>query len=120
MATDDQMKFDLDYEALQRLQEETAESKSFLADVQVKLLGLDIAMIKILSRRRHGQLINTIAALEEMQFNILQTNVTTIEQTVLYSFHVKVEGEVRYTAEDIANFVQQTLNFIHVNTNAGM
>lgn len=71
------------------LREETAESKSCLADVEVKLLGFD-AMIKILSRRRPGQLIKTIAALEDMQLIILHTNVTTIEQTVLYSFNVKV------------------------------
>lgn len=71
------------------IQEEVAESKSCLADVEVKLLGFD-AMIKILSRRRPGQLIKAIAALEDMQLNILHTNITTIEQTVLYSFNVKV------------------------------
>ena len=71
------------------LHEETAESKSCLADVEVKLLGFD-AMIKILSRRRPGQLIKTIAALEDLQLIILHTNITTIEQTVLYSFNVKV------------------------------
>ncbi|KAK6161826.1 hypothetical protein DH2020_005207 [Rehmannia glutinosa] len=71
------------------LREETAESKSCLADVEVKLLGFD-ALIKILSRRRPGQLIKTIAALEDMQLTILHTNITTIEQTVLYSFNVKV------------------------------
>ena len=71
------------------LQEETAENKSCLADVEVKLLGFD-AMIKILSRRGAGQLVKTIAALEDLQLNILHTNITTIEQTVLYSFNVKV------------------------------
>lgn len=71
------------------LREETAEIKSCLADVEVKLLGFD-AMIKILSRRRPGQLLKTIAALEDLQLNILHTNITTIEQTVLYSFNVKV------------------------------
>lgn len=71
-------------------QEEVAEKKSCLADVEVKLLGFD-AMIKILSRRRPGQLIKTIAALEDLQLTILHTNITTIEQTVLYSFNVKVD-----------------------------
>ena len=71
------------------LREETAENKSCLADVEVKLLGFD-AMIKILSRRRPGQLIKTIAALEDLKLNIHHTNITTIEQTVLYSFNVKV------------------------------
>jgi hypothetical protein len=71
------------------LREEVAENKSVLADIEVRALGPD-AMIKILSRRRPGQLIRTIAALEDMQMSILHTNITTIEQTVLYSFNVKV------------------------------
>ncbi|CAH8353583.1 unnamed protein product [Eruca vesicaria subsp. sativa] len=70
------------------LREETAENKSCLADVEVKLLGFD-AMIKILSRRRPGQLIKTIAGLEDLHLSILHTNITSMEQTVLYSFSVK-------------------------------
>lgn len=77
------------------LNEEVAESKSCLADVEVKLLGFD-AVIKVLSRRRPGQLIKTIAALEDMQLNILHTNITTIEQTVLYSFNVKVHTDLDF------------------------
>ncbi|OMP03664.1 hypothetical protein COLO4_10273 [Corchorus olitorius] len=97
------------------LREETAENKSCLADVEVKLLGFD-AMIKILSRRRPGQLVKTIAALEDLQLNILHTNITTIEQTVLYSFNVKVASESRFSAEDIASSVQQIFTFIHANS----
>ncbi|KAF5736648.1 hypothetical protein HS088_TW14G00795 [Tripterygium wilfordii] len=97
------------------LREETAESKSCLADVEVKVLGFD-AIIKILSRRRPGQLTKTIAGLEDLQLSILHTNITTIEQTVLYSFNVKVTSDSRFTAEDIANSVQQIFSFIHANT----
>nr|DAD23932.1 TPA_asm: hypothetical protein HUJ06_025395 [Nelumbo nucifera] len=97
------------------LREETAENKSCLAEVEVKLLGFD-AMIKILSQRRPGQLLKTIAALEDLQLNILHTNITTIEQTVLYSFNVKVASESRFSAEEIASSVQQIFNFIHANT----
>ncbi|CAI0378174.1 unnamed protein product, partial [Linum tenue] len=97
------------------VREETAENKSCLADVEVKVLGLD-AMIKVLSRRRPGQLIKAIAALEDLHLNILHTNITTIEQTVLYSFNVKVESEVRFTAEEIASSVQHIFTFIHANT----
>lgn len=96
--------------------EETAECKSCLADVEVKMLGFD-AMIKILSRRRPGQLIKIIAALEhELQLDILHTNITTIEQTVLYTFNVKVSNDVRFTAEDVAGSVQQIFSFIHANS----
>ncbi|KAA8527934.1 hypothetical protein F0562_035197 [Nyssa sinensis] len=97
------------------LQEETTESKTCLADVEVKLLGFD-AMIKILSRRRSGQLIKTIAALEDLQLHILHLNITTIEQTVLYSFNVKVPSEATFTAEDIASSVQQIFSFIHASS----
>ncbi|XP_056855902.1 transcription factor FAMA-like isoform X3 [Raphanus sativus] len=97
------------------LQEETAENKSCLADVEVKLLGFD-AMIKILSRRRPGQLIKTIAALEDLHLSILHTNITTMEQTVLYSFNVKITSETRFTAEDIASSIQEIFSFIHANT----
>ncbi|KAH9312401.1 hypothetical protein KI387_027436 [Taxus chinensis] len=96
------------------LREDLADNKSPLADIEVKLVGCD-AMIKILSQRRPGQLLKTIAALENLQFSILHTNITTIEQTVLYSFNVKVEGECRLSAEDIANSVQQIFNMIHAS-----
>nr|GME01119.1 transcription factor FAMA-like isoform X1 [Ipomoea batatas] len=96
-------------------EETTAGSKSCLADVEVKLLGFD-GMIKILSRRRPSQLIKVIAALEDLQLTILHTNITTIEQTVLYSFNVKISSETRYTAEDLANSVQQIFSFINSNS----
>ncbi|CAH8373703.1 unnamed protein product [Eruca vesicaria subsp. sativa] len=70
------------------LLEEMIENKSCLADVEVKLLGFD-AMIKILSRRRPDQLLMTMAALEDLHLSILHTSITTMEQTVLYSFIVK-------------------------------
>ncbi|KAF8044955.1 hypothetical protein N665_5936s0001 [Sinapis alba] len=95
--------------------EETAEKKSCLADVEVKLLGFD-AMIKILSRRRPGQLIMTIAALEDLHLSILHTNITTMEQTVLYSFNVKITSETMCTAEDIATSIQEIFSFIHANS----
>ena len=75
------------------IREEVAENKSSLADIEVRVLGED-AVIKVLSRRRPEQLIKTIAVLEEMHMSILHTNITTIEQTVLYSFNVKVRAHV--------------------------
>ncbi|KAJ0254715.1 Myc-type [Hirschfeldia incana] len=74
-----------------RLLEEITENKSCLADVEVKLLGFD-GMIKILSRRRPGQLLMTMAALEDLHLSILHTSITTMEQTVLYSFIVKASS----------------------------
>ncbi|XP_055811999.1 transcription factor FAMA isoform X2 [Solanum dulcamara] len=98
------------------IQEDSAEIKSCLADVEVKIIGIDNAMIKILSKRRPGQLINTISALQDLQLNIIHTNVTTIEHTVLYSFNVKISGETRFSADNIANLVQQIFTFFHANS----
>ncbi|ERN01815.1 hypothetical protein AMTRI_Chr06g198240 [Amborella trichopoda] len=97
------------------VEEEGAERRSCVADIEVRVAGGD-AMIKVLSRRRPGQLLRTIAALEEMPLSILHTNITTIDHTVLYSFNVKIIGDSRFTAEDIASSVQQIFNFIHANT----
>ncbi|KAL8172298.1 hypothetical protein V2J09_024102 [Rumex salicifolius] len=83
------------------LREETAGNKSAIADVEVKLVGFD-AFIKILTRRRPGQLIKAISGLQELEFTILHTNVSTIEQTVLYSFNVKIGSKRRLRANDIA------------------
>uniref|UniRef100_A0A0D9WKD1 BHLH domain-containing protein n=1 Tax=Leersia perrieri TaxID=77586 RepID=A0A0D9WKD1_9ORYZ len=107
-------KIALDLDGGGEVREEMAENKSCLGDIEVRLLGVD-AMIKILSRRRPGQLIKTVAALEDMQMSILHTNITTIDQTVLYSFNVKIAGEARFSAEDIAGAVHQILSFIDVN-----
>ncbi|KAJ4882107.1 Uncharacterized protein Rs2_39162 [Raphanus sativus] len=79
------------------LREETDEKKSCLADVGVKLLEFD-AMIKKLSRRRPGQPIKTTAALEDLYLSILHTYMTTMEQTVLYSFTVKASFTFVHTA----------------------
>ncbi|KAG2317291.1 hypothetical protein Bca52824_020413 [Brassica carinata] len=98
-----------------RLLEEMTENNSCLADVEVKLLGFD-AMIKILSRRRPGQLLMTMAALEDLHLSILHTSITTMEQTVLYSFIVKITSETKFTAEDIASSIQQIFSFIHEST----
>ncbi|KAK8548467.1 hypothetical protein V6N13_054733 [Hibiscus sabdariffa] len=102
---------DYDSDTNGALYDQTAESKSSLADVQVKLSGSD-AMVNILSKTRPGQLVQTIAALERLNLNLLHTNITTIEQTILYSFNVKVESESRLSAEDIASSVQQVFSFV--------
>nr|AKN09567.1 basic helix-loop-helix transcription factor [Salvia miltiorrhiza] len=95
--------------------DQTAESKSYLADVEVKLSGL-FGLIKILSRRRRGQLIKYIAAVEHLHLHILQTDITTIQQDVVCSFTVKMSREAMLTAEDMANSIQQILNSLHASS----
>ncbi|VFQ61111.1 unnamed protein product [Cuscuta campestris] len=104
------------YGAVAGMCEEVAGSKSGAAEVEVKLLGCE-GMIKILCRKREGQLVKVISALEQdLHLNIFHTNVTTVDQTVLYSFNVKVSSETRYAAEDLANSVQQIFTFINATS----
>lgn len=74
---------------LDDLMDQRAESKSMLADVKVNLSGI-FGLIKILSRRKEGQVIKNIAAVENLQLQILQTNITTIQEDVVCSFSVMV------------------------------
>ncbi|KAG6423013.1 hypothetical protein SASPL_113396 [Salvia splendens] len=97
--------------------DQTAESKSWLAEVEVRLSGL-FGMIKILSGRRRGQITKNISAVECLHLQILQTHITTIEQLVVCSFSVKMSIEAMLTAEDVANSIQQILNCFHSNSSS--
>ncbi|EFJ08722.1 hypothetical protein SELMODRAFT_428659 [Selaginella moellendorffii] len=83
-----------------------AEAKSEVADIEVRMAGSD-AVVKILSQRRPGQLLKTISALESMCMSIVHTNITTIEQTVLYSFTVRIGMESRLSVDEIAQGIQR-------------
>lgn len=93
-----------------------AENKSAVADIEVTMIETH-ASLKILSQKRPGQLLKTIAALQSLRMTILHLNITTIEQTVLYSFNVKIEDDCQLTsADEIATAVHQIFNIIHSNT----
>ncbi|KAL6503570.1 hypothetical protein OROGR_025493 [Orobanche gracilis] len=102
------------------LLQEKSEIKSCLGNVEVKVIGAYGLMINILSRTRPGQLIRTIAAIEDLQLNIIHANVTTIEQNVLYSFRVKMNGgALRFRVEDVANSTQKVLSDL-INTSSSI
>ncbi|KAL6006574.1 hypothetical protein ACLOJK_032067 [Asimina triloba] len=69
----------------------TAENKTAVADVEVTVIQTHVNL-KVLSRRRPGQLVKAIAALEELSLAILHLNVTSLESSVLYSFNLKEHG----------------------------
>ncbi|KAJ7567529.1 hypothetical protein O6H91_02G151400 [Diphasiastrum complanatum] len=96
------------------LKEMYAESKSDIADVEVRMVGKD-ALVKILSLRRPGQLLKTIAALENLCLTIMHTNITTVDHTVLYSFNVELEMECCLSPDEVAGAVQQIFFLIHNN-----
>eukprot|EP01018_Ginkgo_biloba_P012184 Gb_17233 [translate_table: standard] len=93
----------------------TAETKSAVADVEVTMIETH-ASLKILSQKRPGQLLKTIAALENLDMTILHLNITTIDRSVLYSFNVKIEDECQLTsADEIATAVHEIFRMIHSN-----
>jgi hypothetical protein len=91
-------------------------SKSEMANVEVKAVGSN-AWIKVLAQRRSpGQLLRTMTTLEEsLDLSILHCNITTVDNTVLYSFHVWVSESMLFPLS-VANFLQvfyKNLAIIH-------
>ena len=65
------------------------ETQSAIADIEVTMVESH-ANLKIRSKRRPAQLLKVVSGLNSMRLNILHLNVTTVDQTVLYSLSVKV------------------------------
>lgn len=60
-----------------------------LADIEVTMVESH-ASLKIRSKRRPKLLLKVVSGLQSMRLSILHLNVTTVDQTVLYSLSVKV------------------------------
>lgn len=64
-------------------------NQAVIADIEVTMVESH-ANLKIRSRRRPKQLLRMVSGLQSLHLTILHLNVTTIDQTVLYSLSVKV------------------------------
>ncbi|KAL5835607.1 hypothetical protein ACOSQ3_015165 [Xanthoceras sorbifolium] len=83
-----------------------------IADIEVTMVESH-ANLKIRSKRRSKQLLKLVSGLHSMRLTILHLNVTTVDETVLYSLSVKVEEECKLTSvDDIATAVYQLLSRI--------
>lgn len=60
-----------------------------VADVEAKISGSNV-VLKIISRRTPGQVVKIISVLERSSFEVLHLNISSMEDTVLYSFVIKV------------------------------
>ncbi|XP_022720092.1 transcription factor bHLH94-like isoform X2 [Durio zibethinus] len=65
------------------------ETQSAIADIEVTMVESH-ANLKIRSKRRPAQLLKVVTGLNSMHLSILHLNVTTVDQTVLYSLSVKL------------------------------
>ncbi|XP_076884901.1 transcription factor bHLH96-like [Bidens hawaiensis] len=76
-----------------------------MAEIEVTLVESQ-ANIKILSKKRHNQLLNMVAGLQCVSLTVLHLNVTTIEEMVLYTVSVKLEDRCQLsTVDEIADAV---------------
>jgi hypothetical protein len=60
-----------------------------VADIEAKISGSNV-VLKIISRRIPGQIAKIISVLERLSFDVLHLNISSMEDTVLYSFVIKV------------------------------
>ncbi|XP_044498310.1 transcription factor MUTE isoform X2 [Mangifera indica] len=62
---------------------------SSVADVEAKISGSNV-ILKVIARRIPGQIVKIISVLEKLSFEVLHLNISSMEDTVLYSFVIKV------------------------------
>ncbi|KAL0452435.1 UNVERIFIED_CONTAM: Transcription factor SPEECHLESS [Sesamum latifolium] len=84
-----------------------ANSKSAVAEVEVNFSGPNL-LLKTVSHRIPGQAVKIISALEELALEILHVNISTVDETMLNSFTIKIGIECQLSAEELAQQIQQT------------
>ncbi|CAN7087709.1 unnamed protein product [Brassica oleracea var. botrytis] len=79
------------------------------AEIEVTMVESH-ASVKILAKKRPKQLLKLVASIQSLRLTLLHLNVTTHDNSVLYSISLKVEeGSQLNTVEDIAAAVNQIL-----------
>ncbi|XP_057525694.1 transcription factor SPEECHLESS [Amaranthus tricolor] len=84
-----------------------ANSRSPMAEVEVKFSGPNL-LVKTVSPRIPGQILKIISILEYLSLEILHINISTIEETMLNAFTIKIGIECQLSAEELAHQIQQT------------
>ncbi|CAL0319327.1 unnamed protein product [Lupinus luteus] len=83
-----------------------------VADIEVTMVDSH-ANMKILSKKRSGQLMKMVVGLQSLRLGILHLNVTVVDDMVLHSVSVKVEEECQLnTVDEIAAAMNQLLRQI--------
>ncbi|KAG6403219.1 hypothetical protein SASPL_135436 [Salvia splendens] len=89
------------------------ERHSSIADIEVTKVESH-ASIKIQAKRKPKQLLKMVAGFQSICLNITHLNITTVDQSVLYSFSVKVEDECQLSkVNEIATAVHEMIGRIH-------
>lgn len=83
-----------------------------VADIEVTMVDSH-ANMKILSKKKPGQLMKIVVGLQNLRLTILHLNVTTVDDMVLYSVSIKVEeGSQLNSVDEIAAAVNQLLRTV--------
>ncbi|KAK1421441.1 hypothetical protein QVD17_23778 [Tagetes erecta] len=86
-----------------------ANSKSPIADVEVKFSGPNL-LLKTISPRLPGQATKIVSVLEDLSLEILQAGINTVDETMVNSFTIKIGIECQLSAEDLVQHIQQTFS----------
>ncbi|KAF5738613.1 basic helix-loop-helix family protein [Tripterygium wilfordii] len=78
-----------------------------VAGVEAKIAGSNV-ILKVVSRRIPGQIVRVISMLERFCFEVLHINISSMEDTVLYSFVIKIGVECQLSVEELVVEVQQS------------
>ncbi|KAF8051491.1 hypothetical protein N665_1715s0001 [Sinapis alba] len=77
------------------------------ANVDAKISGSNV-VLRVVSRRIEGQLVRIISVLENLSFQVLHLNISSMEETVLYFFVVKIGLECHISLEELTFEVQKS------------
>ncbi|XP_020586858.1 transcription factor MUTE [Phalaenopsis equestris] len=91
------------------VKELSACCNSSVADVEAKISGSNV-ILKTLSKSIPGQMVKIITVLERLGFEILHLSISSMEDTVLYSFVIKIGLQCQLSVEDLALEVQRSFS----------
>ncbi|KAL6602779.1 hypothetical protein ACP70R_043140 [Stipagrostis hirtigluma subsp. patula] len=80
-----------------------------LPDVKVEFAGANL-VVKTVSHRAPGQAVKVIAALEGRSLEILHAKISTVDDTAMNSFTIKIGIECDLSAEELVQEIQQAFS----------
>ncbi|KAK8672940.1 hypothetical protein V6N13_111297 [Hibiscus sabdariffa] len=86
-------------ESLAKKRSPSSSSSSSVADVEVTMMDSH-ANVKIRSKKHPKQLFRMVSGIHALGLMVLHLNVTSVENTALYSFSVKIEEKCQLTTVD--------------------
>ncbi|PWA79335.1 phosphoenolpyruvate carboxykinase 2 [Artemisia annua] len=84
-----------------------ANSRSTGAEVEVKFVGGNL-LLKTCSNRIPGQATKVVAILENLSLEVIQANISVVDDTMFNSFTIKVGVACKLSADELAQHIQET------------